>query len=81
MRCHLCSDGLEHCHEASIVHTDVFAECGGDGPCSLPHHLHEWRVTCAEFDPPCPCGVDQPVEQRPPERLARHRRTALPLAA
>ncbi len=56
MRGRLGSDDLEHCHEVSIVHADGFAECGGDGPCNLPHDLHEWRLTCAELDPPCPCA-------------------------
>ena len=74
MRCHLCSEDLEHCHEVSIVHADGFAECGGDGPCPLPHHLHDWRISCAELDPPCPCA--EVVEAAPdrgfhlPERLA-----------
>ena len=77
MRCHLCSDGLEHCHEVSIMHADGFAECGGDGPCPLPHHLHDWRVSCAELDPPCPCEAGGPIDQ---PSLAPHHR-ALPLAA
>ena len=80
MRCHLCSDGLEHCHEVSIVHTDGFAECGGDRLCHLPHDLHEWRITCAEFDPPCPCaGVDEVAHGV--ETLAPDHRPPLPLAA
>jgi hypothetical protein len=57
MRCHLCTDGLEHCHEVSIEHADGTTECGGDGVCALPHHLHEWQVSCVELDPPCPCLV------------------------
>ena len=76
MRCHLCSDGLEHCHEVSIVHTDGFAECGGDRPCPLAHHLHEWRIACAELDPPCPCA-DVGLEPMAPPALDR----PMPLAA
>lgn len=80
MRCHHCIEGLEHCHEPSVEHADGTTEClgewAGDGPCPLPHHLHDWRLSCAELDPPCPCGepvgdeatvgLDPPV----PERLA-----------
>ncbi len=80
MRCHLCSEDLEHCHEVSIVHADGFAECGGDGPCPLPHHLHDWRISCAELDPPCPCGAELPLEQVPPAHHLPDRRV-LPLAA
>lgn len=74
MRCHYCIEGLEHCHEVSIEHADGLAECGGDGRCTLPHHLHDWRISCAELEPPCPCAA--PVEAAPdrgfhlPERLA-----------
>lgn len=78
MRCHLCSDGLEHCHEVSIVHADGFAECGGDGPCPLPHHLHEWRLSCAELDPPCPCAD---ADQGAADLGALAHRLPMPLAA
>ena len=57
MRCHLCTEGLEHCHEVSIEHADGTTECGGDVACSLPHHLHDWRVSCDEFDPRCACRL------------------------
>lgn len=48
----------------SIEHADGFTECGGDAPCTLPHHLHDWRIACAELDPPCPCAeaADELVE-------------------
>lgn len=59
MRCHHCIEGLEHCHETSVEHADGTTECtsewAGDGPCPLPHHLHDWRLSCAELDPPCRC--------------------------
>ncbi len=57
MRCHLCTDGLDHCHEVSIEHADGTTECGGDDGCDRHHLLHEWRITCAELDPPCRCSV------------------------
>lgn len=66
MRCHLCSDDLEHCHEISIEHLDGLTECGGDQPCALGHHLHDWALICAELDPPCPCGAARTLDRRLP---------------
>jgi len=62
MRCHLCSDDLEHCHEISIEHADGVTECGGDQPCGLAHHLHDWTLGCGELDPPCPCDASSTPE-------------------
>ena len=61
MRCPLCTDDLEHCHEVSIAHADGTTECGGDAPCALGHLLHDWRVPCVDLDPPCPCAGDDAV--------------------
>lgn len=76
MSCRACTDHLEHCHGLSVTHADGTTECmgDGDGPCRLPHHLHDWRVPCTALDPPCPC---QPEELVAPADLL----PALPAAA
>jgi hypothetical protein len=42
----------------SLEHADGTTACA-DPWCNLPHHLHEWHLSCAALDPPCPCaGVE-----------------------
>jgi hypothetical protein len=43
------------CSEPSVEHADGTVECLSGDPCDLPHHLHDWVMTCADLDPPCPC--------------------------
>jgi hypothetical protein len=67
--CSLCEADVIHCHEVSVEHADGSTACN-DPWCNLPHHLHEWHLSCAAFDPPCPCAAaERPLEP------------ALPLAA
>jgi hypothetical protein len=49
------TDGPWPGHE-SIEHLDGTTECLGDGPCGLPHHLHDWALPCAELVPACGCA-------------------------
>jgi hypothetical protein len=56
--CGLCTDDLEHCHDVSIEHADGTTECLADA-CRVPHELHDWQVSCAALDPPCPCAAEE----------------------
>src|SRR4051794_2207081 len=47
---------LWHCHEVSVLHHDGSTECLSGTACELRHELHHWQLSCAELDPPCPCG-------------------------
>jgi hypothetical protein len=58
--CELCAADVVHCHEVSLEHVDGSTTCI-DPWCNLPHHLHEWQLSCAAVDPPCPCaGAEHP---------------------
>jgi hypothetical protein len=62
--------GWPACHE-SIEHVDGTTECLGDGPCGLPHALHDWVLRCAEADPACRCAHEAvPAGDRWRERVA-----------
>lgn len=65
-RCSACLDDLEHCHDVSLEHADGTTECM-DPACTVDHTLHEWQLSCAALDPPCPCN---PEELPPPLELA-----------
>ena len=59
--CSLCTADVIHCHEVSVEHADGSTECV-DPWCNLPHHLHEWQLTCDALEPPCPCAAtDRPL--------------------
>jgi len=64
--CRLCLEELDHCHDVSIEHADGSTECM-DPTCHLAHELHEWHLSCAALEPPCPCV---PEESVPPLLLA-----------
>ncbi|HEX7094821.1 MAG TPA: hypothetical protein VF183_02995 [Acidimicrobiales bacterium] len=55
--CALCAADVIHCHDVSVEHADGSTACA-DPWCNIPHHLHEWRLTCDELEPPCPCAGD-----------------------
>ena len=58
LSCSLCVADVFHCHELSVVHADGSATCG-DPWCTLPHHLHDWQVTCGSpAAVECGCGGD-----------------------
>jgi hypothetical protein len=56
--CSDCIDDLEHCHDVSLEHADGTTECLADG-CAVRHELHDWQVSCAALDPPCPCAAEE----------------------
>ncbi|HEY2814484.1 MAG TPA: hypothetical protein VGJ03_13540 [Acidimicrobiales bacterium] len=64
--CTLCTEDLDHCHDVSVEHADGSTECL-DSTCRLSHELHEWQLSCAALEPPCPCV---PEEAEPPLLLA-----------
>jgi hypothetical protein len=61
LSCPLCTAGVFHCHEVSVLHTDASSSCS-DPWCTLPHHLHEWQHRCDAVDAdPCWCTAGLPT--------------------
>ena len=56
--CASCAADLEHCHDVSIEHADGTTECLADD-CRVRHELHDWQLSCAALDPPCPCAAEE----------------------
>src|SRR6476469_8233133 len=56
--CADCAADLEHCHDVSIEHADGTTECLADC-CEVRHELHDWQLSCAALDPPCPCAAEE----------------------
>ena len=49
---------LRHTLEVFLLHADGTTECLADR-CSVRHELHDWQVSCAALDPPCPCAAEE----------------------
>lgn len=67
-RCHLCTDGLLHCHGTAVVHEHDFWECSDSG-CTLAVELHEIVVDCHSVDPRC-CPAEVRSDSPVPELLS-----------
>jgi hypothetical protein len=63
MNCLLCRSGLEHCHEALVLHIDGSFDCI-DAECVAGEAGHDWVVSCLDYRWPCDCdrtGHVQPL--------------------
>jgi hypothetical protein len=49
------------CSEPSVEHVDGTVECLGTETCDLPHHLHDWVLSCDDLDPPCSCASPRAI--------------------
>lgn len=56
--CRACVDGLAHCHGTLVLHADGVLDCA-EAVCGADPSLHEWWLTCMEFDSPCGCVGDE----------------------